>query len=154
MAKRVFSSVDEVAGFTGQEIGVSDWVVVTQEKINLFAEATGDYQWIHVDAERARAESPYGATIAHGFLTLSLLSELSREAVAIEGEFKMRINYGLNRVRFPAAVRAGDRVRGRFTVGAVEPLENAVQIVWKCTVEIEGQTKPALVAEWLTRLYR
>jgi len=126
---------------------------VTQERIGLFAAATGDHQWIHLDQERARAESPYQTTIAHGFLTLSLLSELSRQAIEIQGEFTMRINYGLNRLRFPAPVRAGSRVRGRFTLAAVEDLDGAAQIVWACVVEIEGQAKPALAAEWLTRIY-
>lgn len=153
MAARTFSSLDELKTCLGQEVAVSGWMEVTQERIGLFAAATGDHQWIHLDQERARAESPYQTTIAHGFLTLSLLSELSRQAIEIQGEFTMRINYGLNRLRFPAPVRAGSRVRGRFTLAAVEDLDGAAQIVWACVVEIEGQTKPALAAEWLTRIY-
>jgi len=153
MATRTFSSLDELRAAVGQEVAVSPWMQIAQDRIDLFADATGDHQWIHVDVDRARTESPYQTTIAHGFLTLSLLSELSRQAVEIQGDFKMRINYGMNRLRFPAPVRSGDRVRGRFTLASVEDLEGAVQIVWQCLVEIEGLSKPALAAEWLTRLY-
>ena len=141
------------AGLVGREVAVSDWFEVTQERIDGFAAVTEDRQWIHIDAERARAESPYGAAIAHGFLTLALLSHLSREAVEVQGEFSRRINYGLNRVRFPAAVVAGARVRGRFVVAGVEEVEGGVQVVWGATVEIEGGGKPACVAEWVTRMY-
>ncbi|MBL8295256.1 MAG: MaoC family dehydratase [Bryobacterales bacterium] len=153
MARRTFSSLEELRAAVGQEVAVSGWMQIAQDRIDLFADATGDHQWIHIDAERARTESPYQTTIAHGFLTLSLLSELSRQAVEIEGDFKMRINYGINRLRFPAPVRSGDRVRGRFTLASVEDLEGAVQVVWQCLVEIEGMSKPALAAEWLTRIY-
>lgn len=153
MAIRTFSSLDELKAAVSQEVAHSPWMEVTQDRISLFAEATGDHQWIHVDPTRARADSPYGTTIAHGFLTLSLLSEFSRQAVEIQGDFKMRINYGLNRLRFPAPVRAGDRIRGRFTLAAVEELDGAAQIVWNCVVEIDGNPKPALAAEWLTRIY-
>lgn len=133
---------------------MSGWITVSQDMIDRFAEVTGDCQWIHVDPERARRESPYGAPIAHGFLTLSLLSSLSRQALEIEGDFRMRVNYGLNRVRFPAAVRAGDRVRAHFAPNSVENTPGAVQIVWSVKLEVEGSAKPALAAEWLTRLYR
>lgn len=153
MATRTFSSLDQLRAAVGQEVAVSPWMQIAQDRIDLFADATGDHQWIHVDVDRARTESPYQTTIAHGFLTLSLLSELSRQAVEIQGDFKMRINYGMNRLRFPAPVRSGDRVRGRFTLASVEDLEGAVQIVWQCLVEIEGLSKPALAAEWLTRIY-
>lgn len=153
MATRTFSSLDQLRAAVGQEVALSPWMQIAQDRIDLFAQATGDHQWIHLDAGRARTESPYQTTIAHGFLTLSLLSELSRQAVEIQGDFKMRINYGINRLRFPAPVRSGDRVRGRFTLASVEDLDGAVQIVWQCLVEIEGMPKPALAAEWLTRIY-
>ena len=153
MPARVVNGIDELKTLVSQEIGVSDWFQVAQERIAEFAEATEDRQWIHLDAERARAESPYRSTIAHGFLTLSLLSEFSREAVDIRGEFKMRINYGLNRVRFPAPVPAGSRIRGRFTLAAVEDFDGGAQVTWAVIVEVEGGGKPALAAEWVTRLY-
>jgi acyl dehydratase len=136
----------------GQELAVSEWVVVTQERIAQFAEATGDHQWIHLDQERAARESPYKTTIAHGFLTLSLISALMRNAIAIHG-LRMTINYGLNRTRFVSAVPAGARIRGRITPIAVEDVEGGVQAVWNVTVEREGADKPALVAEWLVRYY-
>jgi acyl dehydratase len=151
---RIIESVEELRALEGQEAAVGEWFEVTQERIDRFAEVTEDRQWIHMDAERARAESPYGETIAHGFLTLSLLSHLSREAVDVRGDYGMRINYGLNRVRFPAAVRAGSRVRGRFTVHSVKEVSGGVEAVWAVTIEIEGKSKPACVAEWVTRLYR
>ncbi len=150
---RIIEGIEELRGLVGREAGSSDWIEVTQEAIDRFADLTGDHQWIHVDTERARAESPYKTTIAHGFLTLSLLSRMSREAVQVRGEFKMRINYGLNRVRFVSAVPAGARVRGRFRVQSVEDVPGGVQTLWNITVELEGSDKPALVAEWLTRVY-
>ncbi len=140
-------------GLVGQETGVSGWFEMSQERIDRFAALTQDEQWIHIDPARARAESPYGTTIAHGFLTLSMLSDFSREAVHLEGEFSRRINYGLNRVRFPAAVPAGSRIRGRFTLASVEDIEGGAQIQWNCVVEVEGQSKPAAAAEWLLRVY-
>lgn len=144
----------ELAGFAGAEIAVGDWFEVTQERIDRFAEVSEDRQWIHTEPARAAAESPYGTTIAHGFLTLSLLSHLSREAVDVRGNFSRRINYGLNRVRFPAAVAAGTRVRGRFVLNAVREVDGGLEVVWGVTVEIDGAGKPACVAEWVTRLYR
>jgi acyl dehydratase len=137
----------------GQEIGSSDWIEMTQERIDRFADATGDHQWIHVDPARARAQSPYGTTIAHGFLTLSLISSLFASAVRLELGGKMGINYGLNRVRFPAAVPAGARIRGRFTLVAVEEFESGAQFTWGVTVEAEGSPKPCVAAEWITRQY-
>ena len=119
---REFKTLAEMANHVGEELGVSDWMVVTQEMIDKFADATGDHQWIHVDPERA-AKGPFGATIAHGFLTLSLLPKLSGDAVKILDQ-KMGVNYGLNRVRFTAPVRAGSRVRARTTLAAFEPLPN------------------------------
>ena len=134
----------------GEEIAVSPWVEVTQERIDLFARAIDDYQWIHVDRERAARESPYRTTVAHGFLTLSLLPHFLREAVEIQGA-RMGINYGLNRVRFTGPVPSGSRVRARFVLAAAEKIEGGVQTVWNVTVECEGQDKPVLVAEWITR---
>jgi len=122
--------------------------------INAFAEATGDRQWIHVDTQRAKAVSKYGRTIAHGFLTLSLLSRLSNEAVEVRGDFGMRINYGLNRVRFPAPVPEGSRIRARLGLQELRDVEGGHQITWLVTVDVEGSDKPAVVAEWLIRLYR
>ena len=147
-------NVDQLRALVGQEVGTSGWLTVDQPMIDAFAKTTGDTQWIHTDPERARTESRYGRTIAHGFLTLSLLSRLSREAVEVEGEFGMRINYGFNRVRFPAPVPVGSRVRARLKVQSVEDIEGGHQIVWLATVDVEGSEKPAVVAEWLVRLYR
>jgi acyl dehydratase len=151
---RTFESADELRSCVGQEVAVGDWFEVTQQRIDEFAAVTEDRQWIHIDGGRAAAESPYKSTIAHGFLTLSLLSHLSREAIDVRGDYKMRINYGLNRVRFPAAVRAGSRVRGRFAVHAVEDVTGGLQVIWLVTIDIESEPKPACVAEWVTRLYR
>jgi len=136
----------------GQEISVSDWLEVTQARIDRFADATDDEQWIHTDPARARAESPFQNTIAHGFLTLSLLSALARMAMSF-GQLRMAINCGLNRVRFIAPVPGGARVRGRFAVGAVEDAAGAVQVTWAVTVEREGGDKPCAVAEWIVRYY-
>ena len=146
---RVYNSLDELRPLIGQEAGVSPWFEITQAAIDKFADVSADHQWIHVDVDRARRESRYGSTIAHGFLTLSLLSHLSREAVDVRTGLPMRVNYGLNRVRFPSPVVSGSRVRAHFvpqTVGTAE-------IVWLVTMEIEGGEKPALVAEWITRFY-
>ncbi|MGA3024409.1 MAG: MaoC family dehydratase [Bryobacteraceae bacterium] len=145
---RVYT-LDELRPLIGQEVGLSPWFEITQDAINRFADVSGDHQWIHVDVERARSESRYGNTIAHGFLTLSLLSHLSRQAVDVRSGLPMRVNYGLNRVRFPSPVVAGSRVRARFAPQSV----SASEIVWLVTMEIEGGEKPALVAEWITRFY-
>jgi acyl dehydratase len=146
-------TLDDLRGRVGQEIGVSEWHVVTQAQIDQFAEVTGDRQWIHLDQDRARRESPYGTTIAHGFLTVSLLSQLINEAVEMEGDFKLRVNYGFNRLRFTGAVPSGSRIRGRFTLHSIKEVEGGVEINWLATVEVEGRDKPALVAEWLGRTY-
>ena len=153
MPQRVIDGVAELKGLLGQEVGLSDWFTLTQERINAFAEATEDRQWIHCDADRARAESPYGTTIAHGFLTLSLLPHLLSQAVRVHGPFSRKINYGLNRVRFPAAVPAGARIRARCTLQAAEEIPGGLQVTWSVTVECEGQPKPVMVAESLSRLY-
>ena len=136
----------------GEEIAVSDWIEVSQARIDQFAEATEDRQWIHVDPARAAVESPFRTTIAHGFLTLSLISLLARRALSIGG-VRMAINYGVNRVRFVSPVPAGSRIRGRFSPAAVEEAGAAVQVTWTVTVEREHGDKPCLVAEWLVRYY-
>jgi acyl dehydratase len=153
MAKIVIPSVDRLKEWVGKEVAVSDWFAVTQERIDAFAAATEDDQWIHVDRERAARESPYATTVAHGFLTLSLLPYLMREAVDIVGA-RMGINYGLNRARFTGPVPAGSRVRARFVLASAEEIEGGVQSVWNVTVEREGEAKPALIAEWVTRRYK
>ncbi len=153
MAARVVEGLAELRRLVSQEVGVSDWFVVSQAMIDAFADVTRDRQWIHLDAARARAESPYGTTIAHGFLTLALLTHLQHQAVDLRGDFHRTINYGLNRVRFPAPVPAGARIRARSTLQAVDDIDGGVQLTWLITVECEGCDKPALVAEWLGRLY-
>ena len=145
---------DELKEYVGKEIGGSDWLIVTQEKINAFAETTEDRQWIHVDRERAKRESPFGTTVAHGFLTLSLISHLIKDVVRIGGGARLAINYGLNRVRFPSPVREGSRIRGRFTLLSFRDLEEAREVVFACTVEGEGNSKPCCVAEWIVRYYQ
>ena len=136
----------------GQEVGVSPWVDISQERIDTFAKAIEDFQWIHVDRERAKS-SPFGGTIAHGFLTLSLLSHLCERTFSFSDR-KMGVNYGLNRVRFTAPVPSGSRVRARFTLQKFEKLaEDGVQVTWNVVVEREGGEKPVLVAEWLGRHY-
>jgi acyl dehydratase len=154
MSPRVIDGIDNLRGVVGQEVGVSDWFEITQELIDAFAALTSDRQWIHVDQERAKAESPYGTTVAHGFLTLSLVSQLHGQAVRIQGDHTRAINYGFNRVRFPAAVPAGARIRAHSTLENVEEIPCGVQLTWAVSVEIEGQSKPAVVAQWLVRLYR
>jgi acyl dehydratase len=138
--------------FVGKEIGVTDWYRVTQERIVQFAEATEDRQWIHVDAARAGRESPYGTTIAHGFLTLSLISHLAHEVMRLDG-VRLAVNYGLNRVRFPAAVRAESRIRARVGLFALKELADCVEAIFSVAVEIEGAEKPGCVAEWIVRYY-
>ena len=145
------SSLRELERRVGEEVGVSPWLAISQERIDTFAKAIEDFQWIHVDRERAKA-SPFGGTIAHGFLTLSLLSHLAEMTFAFSDR-KMGINYGLNRVRFTAPVPSGARVRGRFTLAKYEKLDGGVQVTWTTTVEIENAPKPALVAEWIGRHY-
>ena len=146
------TTVRSLEARVGQEVGVSPWVEITQERIDTFAKAIDDFQWIHVDAARAQG-SAFGGTIAHGFLTLSLLSHLS-EATFSFSDRKMGINYGLNRVRFTSPVPVGSRVRARFTLLKFEKIDgNGVQVTWTTTVDIEGKEKPALVAEWLGRHY-
>jgi acyl dehydratase len=153
MPPRIIDGVAQLKTLVGQEVGVSDWLTINQSLINAFAETTGDTQWIHCDVERARKESPFGKTIAHGFLTLSLLPQLQRQAVTVRGDFKMGINYGLNRVRFTAPVPVDSRIRTRTTLQSMEEFSGGVQVAWGVKVEVEGSEKPALIAEWLGRLY-
>ena len=146
-------SVKDLEPYIGREVAVSDWHEITQARINTFADASGDHQWIHVDPERAKRESPFGAPVAHGFLTLSVLSWLLADAVRF-AHIRMGVNYGLNRVRFTAPVPAGGRVRAHFAVKVIEPIPmNGAQITWDVSMELEGSDKPCLVAEWLTRRY-
>jgi acyl dehydratase len=145
-------ALPSLSTWLGLEVAVSDWVSITQERINRFAEATGDHQWIHVDAERAAKESPFGSTIAHGFLTLSMVPYLKETCIEYTG-VKMGVNYGTNRVRFMAPVKVDSRLRGRFKLASFEPIKGGVQMVWQCTLELEGHTKPACVAELVTRAY-
>jgi acyl dehydratase len=153
MPARVIEGAEELKSLVGEEVGASDWFEVAQDRINAFADATEDHQWIHINTERAKNQSPFGTTIAHGFLTLSLLPELASQAVQVKGDFKMGINYGLNRLRFVSPVASGSRVRARFTLQAVEGIANGIQVTWAVTGETEGGQKPALVAEWLVRYY-
>ena len=132
---------------------VSDWMTVSQEQIQKFADATCDPQWIHVDPARAERESPFGGTIAHGFLTLSLVGALLRKTEAFD-DFRMSVNYGLNRVRFTAPLLSGSRIRGRFVAASVEEKDNAVKVVWSVTVEREESSTPCCVAEWIVLYYR
>jgi acyl dehydratase len=148
---RTFQTIAELKDLVGQEIGVSDWITVTQERIQLFADATNDHQWIHLDAERAKA-GPFGTTIAHGFLTLSLLPEMAASAFAVS-ETRMGVNYGLNKVRFPAPVPSGSRLRGRFKLIGYEPLEGGAQLTVQVTMEREGSDKPVCIAESIGRRY-
>ena len=136
----------------GREVGVSGWLGVGQERIDAFADATGDHQWIHVDRERAETDTPFGTTIAHGFLTLSLLSALVRDVVTVEGT-RMALNYGLNRVRFVSPVPSGSRIRARVALAKVEEMADSIQGIWSVTIERDGGDKPALVAEWIVRYY-
>lgn len=147
---KVFGNVDEFAAAVGSDLGVSEWVTVDQERINTFADATDDHQWIHVDPDRARAESPFGAPIAHGFLTLSLLPVLWHQLYEVRG-ITLAVNYGLGKVRFISPVPAGSRVRASATVVDVVPLAGAVQATLSTTIEIEGVDKPAAVVESIVR---
>ena len=148
-----FAALDDLKPLVGQEVAASDWLPVTQAMIDTFAEVTGDRQWIHVDADRARRESPFGTTIAHGFLTLGLISQLHLQSVEIE-RVSRTLNYGLNRVRFPAPVPAGSLIRTRSQLQAWDEVGDAVQLTWTIRVDVQGQSKPVLVAEWVLRHYR
>ncbi len=152
MSKQVFETVEDLKGSVGKEVGVSDWFDVSQDKINAFADATGDHQWIHVDVERAEKESQYGTTIAHGYFTLSLAPMLLAQIIGVRKR-KMSINYGLNKLRFPNAVKVGSRVRMRAALAGMEEVKGGYQVIFTLTFEIEGQEKPAAVAEAVYRYY-
>jgi len=148
---RTFETIAELKDLVGQEVGVSEWITVTQERIQLFADATNDHQWIHLDTERAKA-GPFGTTVAHGFLTLSLLPEMAATAFQVR-ETRMGVNYGLNKVRFPAPVPSGSRLRARFKLIAYEALDGGAQITTQVTMEREGSDKPVCVAESIARRF-
>jgi acyl dehydratase len=147
-----FAGIDDAKLRIGQEIGVSEWMLIDQARVNGFAEVTGDHQWIHVDVERAKRESPFGGPIAHGYLTVSLLAKFAGECIAVDG-IKLAVNYGLNRVRFASPVKVGSRLRARFVLAAVDDIAGGAQMTWQATVEIDGGEKPACIAEMLTRWY-
>lgn len=153
MATKTIHGLGELKAAAGTEAGVTDWYEITQEMINRFADATGDHQWIHIDRERAERESPFHTTVAHGFLTVSLLPMLLKQAVQVDVNAKLSVNYGFNKLRFVSPVKSGSRIRVRVTPNAVKDVEGGVEIVWGIVVEVEGSPKPAVVADWLGRLY-
>ena len=152
MARTTVDGIEGVRALVGQHLGTSEWLEITQERVDQFADATGDHQWIHVDPERAAKESPFGGPIAHGYLTLSLLPMLASQIIQITG-FRLTVNYGTEKVRFPAPVPVGSRVRGSAVLDAAEPIEGGLHILITLTVEIEGGSKPAMVATSVTRRY-
>jgi acyl dehydratase len=153
MPPLVVDNVHALKDFVGREIAVTDWLTMTQERIDRFAEATEDRQWIHVDGERAQRESPYGTTVAHGFLTLSLLSHFMKQAIQIKGGVRLAINYGLNRVRFPSPVRVDSKIRAHVGLVSLKEVPDAFEAVFSVSVEGEGLEKPCCVAEWIVRYY-
>ena len=148
---RTFTDLDEVKAAKGEKLGTSDWVTIEQDRVNTFADATGDHQWIHVDPEKAK-EGPFGGPIAHGYLTLSLLPMLAWQTYDVQG-VRMAVNYGLNKLRFPAPVKVGAKVRATFELAEVEEIKGGLQMVVRATVEAEGSEKPVAVAETVTRVY-
>lgn len=149
----IIENLDALKSFVGRELATTDWLEISQERIRQFAETTEDPQWIHLDHERAQRESPFATAIAHGFLTLSLLSHFSKEAFEIRKGVGIFLNYGLNRVRFPAPVPAGSMIRARFALQSLRDVGSAHEAVFSVVVEGQGQTKPCCVAEWVTRFY-
>ncbi len=147
---RVFTTLDELSGAVGEELGTSDWLEVTQDRVDAFADATGDHQWIHVDVERAK-QGPFGGTIAHGYLTLSLIPLFSAQIFGLETP-GAKLNYGVNKVRFPSPVKVGSRLRATATVAEVSDVPAGKQMVTRYVVEIEGEDKPACVAETVVLL--
>lgn len=152
MAETVFEGIDDVRAAVGSHLGFSDWTEVTQDRVNLFADATGDHQWIHVDVDRATAESPFGGPIAHGYLTLAMTNEFLPQVVEVRG-VSMGVNYGVDKVRFPSPVPVGARVRAGVDLVAVEDVTGGVQTTMRVTVEVEGTDKPACVVDALSRFY-
>jgi acyl dehydratase len=155
MPKRILDSPSSLKDLVGQELAVTDWFNISQERVQQFADATLDHQWIHIDVERARRDSPFGAPIAHGFLTLSLLSHLMHEAMEIKQGLRLAVNYGLNRVRFVSPVRVGSNIRARMALQSLKDVPpNGMEVVFNATVEVEGGDKPCCVAEWVVRYYQ
>jgi acyl dehydratase len=148
---RVFTGADELLAAAGEQLGTSDWMTIDQQRVNAFADATEDHQWIHIDPQRA-ATGPFGTTIAHGFLTLSLLPYLIFQTYRVEGA-AMIINYGLNKVRFPAPVPVGSTVRAEVVLAEATEVTGGLQLVLRATMQIEGGAKPGCVADWVTRIY-
>ena len=148
---KVFNGADELHAAAGEQLGTSDWMTIDQQRVNAFADATEDHQWIHIDPQRA-ASGPFGTTIAHGFLTLSLLPNLINQTYRVEGA-TMVINYGLNKVRFPAPVPVGSKVQAEVALAEVTEATGGLQLVLRATLQIEGSTKPGCVADWVTRVY-
>ena len=153
MPPLALQSLRQLHAYVGKEIATTGWMQMTQQRIQQFAEVSGDEQWIHVDAERARRESPYGGVIAHGFLTLSLATHFLRETIQVPSEVRQTINYGLNRVRFPAPVRAGENIRARIALQSCKDLPGSIEAIFKITMEVESSTKPCCVAEWIVRYF-
>jgi len=153
MPPLVVENLNSLAGYVGREIGTTEWFSVTQDRIQQFAEATEDRQWIHLDGERAQRDSPYGTTIAHGFLTLALLSHFLRQGIQIRSGVRMIVNYGLNRVRFPSPVPAGSRIRARVTLQALKDIAEGMEATFSVVIERENSEKPCCVAEWVIRYY-
>jgi acyl dehydratase len=153
MSKRILDSPEALKALVGQEIAVTDWFNVTQERIQQFADATLDHQWIHLDVERARRDSPFKAPIAHGFLTLSLLPHFMHQALEIKQGIRLGVNYGLNRVRFVSPVRAGSNIRARIVLQTLKEVPNGMEAVFNASVEVEDGKKPCCVAEWVVRYY-
>jgi acyl dehydratase len=153
VAPVILDTPDSLKQYLGKEIGVSEWLTITQERIAQFAEATEDRQWIHLDRERAERESPFRTTIAHGFLTLSLISRFMKDVIQVRGGIGIAVNYGLNRVRFPSPVRAGSKIRARITLLNVKEVPGAYETTFSVTVESEGGEKPCCVAESIVRYY-
>ena len=149
----IVDNPNSLTEWVGREIGVTDWFTVPQNVIEEFAEVTGDRQWIHLDQDRARQHSPFQTTIAHGFLTLSLLSRFIRQVVEIRRDVRMTVNYGLNRVRFPAPLPAGGRIRAQFVLQSIKQVPGALEAVFGVSIEVEGSDKPCCVAEWVLRYY-
>ena len=155
MPPRKLASLEALKELIGQEVTVTDWFTMTQDRIQNFADATLDHQWIHVDVERAKKESPFKTPIAHGFLTLSLLAHFMETAVSIDQKFSLAVNYGMNKVRFVSPVKVGARIRARFVLAATRDIEpRGLEAQYDATIEAEGSEKPACVAEWLVRYYR
>ena len=151
MPPLVLESLQSLKEYAGREIATTDWLAVSQERIAQFAEAIDDRQWIHLDLERARRESPYGATIAHGFLTLSLMSHFLHEALQLPPDVKRTINYGLNRARFPAPVRSGEKIRARIRLQSCRDMPGGMEATFEIAIEVGSGGKPACVAEWILR---